>query len=75
MMAVLHGMDWEIIRDTLKRIGAPVTAKDIGINAEFIVKALVMAPKIRPERYTILNENPLSYDSSFELAKKTGIID
>jgi glycerol-1-phosphate dehydrogenase [NAD(P)+] len=75
MMAALHGMDWEIIRDTLKRIGAPVTAKDIGINAEFIVKALVMAPKIRPERYTILNENPLSYESSFELAKKTGIID
>jgi len=75
MMAYLHGLPWEKIRNTLQKVGAPVTAKEIGINQEHIVKALVMASSIRPERYTILNERPLTLESAYELARKTGVID
>ena len=75
MMAELHGMEWETIRDTLKKVGAPVAAKEVGISAEQIVEALLKAPKIRPERYTILNEKHLTRKTAYELAKSTGIID
>ncbi|MCW4021337.1 MAG: NAD(P)-dependent glycerol-1-phosphate dehydrogenase, partial [Candidatus Bathyarchaeota archaeon] len=74
MMASLHGMDWEIVRDTLRKVGAPVTAKEIGIDAEHIVEALVKAPEIRPERYTILSEKPLTRESAYELAETTGVL-
>ena len=74
MMAYLHGLDWMLIRDTLRRVGAPVTAEEIGIKPKHIIEALVMAPKIRPERYTILSERPLSRENARELAEKTGVI-
>lgn len=74
MMAFLHGLDWMLIRDTLRRIGAPVTAEEIDIEPKYIIEALVMAPKIRPERYTILSEKPLTYESAQRLARETGVI-
>jgi glycerol-1-phosphate dehydrogenase [NAD(P)+] len=75
MMAYLHGIEWETIRDTLKKVGAPVTAKEIGIQTEHIVEALLKAPEIRPERYTILNEKRLTPKTAYELAKITGVAD
>lgn len=75
MMAFLHGLDWKLIRDTLRSVGAPVTAREIDIEPKYIIEALVMAPKIRPDRYTILSEKPLSYDEAQTLAKETGVID
>jgi glycerol-1-phosphate dehydrogenase [NAD(P)+] len=75
MMASLHGLEWEIVRDTLRKVGAPVTAEEIGIEEEHIVEALVRAAKIRPERYTILNEKPLTRESAYRLAKATGVVD
>ncbi len=74
MMAFLHGLDWELIRDTLRRIGAPVTAGELGMEPRYIIEALVEAPKLRPERYTILSEKPLTYKSAQSLAKETGVI-
>jgi len=74
MMAALHGMDWEVVRDTLKKVGAPTSAGEIGIDDKYVVEALVKAREIRPERYTILNEKPLTRKSARELAKKTGVI-
>ncbi|MEM2026140.1 MAG: NAD(P)-dependent glycerol-1-phosphate dehydrogenase [Candidatus Bathyarchaeia archaeon] len=74
MMAFLHGLDWDLIRRTLSRVGAPVTAEEIGIEPKYIIEALVMAPKVRPERYTILSEKKLDYESARSLAKETGVI-
>lgn len=74
MMAFLHGMDWELIRDTLRGVGAPVTAEEMGVEPEYIVEALVIAPRIRPERYTILHEKPLTHRDAWMLAKETGVI-
>ena len=74
MMAALHGLDWERIRDTLRRVGAPIHASDIGVDDDCIVEALVKAREIRPERYTILNEKPLTWNSAKRLAEDTDVI-
>ena len=74
MMAALHGIDWEKVRDTLRTVGAPTTAEEIGVKDEYIVKALVKAREIRPERYTILDEKPLTERSARQLARDTGVI-
>ena len=74
MMAKLHEIEWEQISSTLKYIGAPTTAREIGIDADSIIKALLMAPTLRPDRYTILTKTSLKVPDALELAKSTGIV-
>ncbi|MEJ2241705.1 MAG: NAD(P)-dependent glycerol-1-phosphate dehydrogenase [Candidatus Bathyarchaeota archaeon] len=74
IMAYLYDLDWKGIKETLVKAGAPTTAKELGVEPESIVKALVNACSIRPERYTILNVKKLDYDSAKNLAKMTGVI-
>ena len=74
MMLYLHGEDWEEIRTFLRTIGAPTTAKELRIPKKKIVEALLNAQKIRPERYTILGEQGLTYDAAKKLAKITDVI-
>ena len=54
MMMFLHGGDWMSIRNALKDIGAPVNAEQLGLSADDIIDALVEAPNIRKDRFTIL---------------------
>jgi len=75
MMAHLHGMDWKRVKETLEKVGAPTTAEELGIEHEHVVEALMRAGAIRPERYTILEEKRLDYDSAEKLARATGVID
>ena len=75
MMAHLHKLGWKRIRATLKKVGAPTTAEELRIEPEHVIEALVQASMIRPERYTILEEKKLSYESAKKLAKVTGVID
>ncbi len=75
MMMYLHGGNWRKVRLALKRIGIPVKARELGISDEEVVEALVMAHKIRPERYTILGETGLTRSAAENLARETGVID
>jgi glycerol-1-phosphate dehydrogenase [NAD(P)+] len=72
MMTCLHGKDWEHIRDALRAVKAPVDAKGLGIEKEYIIKALTQAHTIR-DRYTILRGG-LSEEKAIEVAEKTGVI-
>lgn len=74
MMAKLHGLDWRSIRESLMVIGAPTTARELGIGRGVIVKALVKAREIRPERYTILNRVNLTEEEAEALAEGCGVI-
>jgi len=74
MMARLHNIDWRTIRETLRKVGAPTTAKELGVEPEHVIEALVRACAIRPDRYTILDERALNQDSAEKLAKATGVI-
>lgn len=73
MMAYLHGENWQDIKGALRTIGAPTNAQELGIPAKYIVKALNIAHRIRPDRYTIL-KNGLKPSVAEELAKATGVI-
>jgi glycerol-1-phosphate dehydrogenase [NAD(P)+] len=75
LMARLHNINWKRIRETLQRVGAPTTAKELGVKSEHVIEALVRACTLRPERYTILDERKLDHDSAERLAKATGVID
>jgi glycerol-1-phosphate dehydrogenase [NAD(P)+] len=74
MTAYLHGMDWERIKNVLQKVGAPTKASEIGVEPEHIVRALVRARDVRPERYTILDEKMLTHKSSERVARTTGVI-
>ena len=73
MMAYLQGEDWEALRSALRTIGAPTTAGELGISARYIVKALTIAHRIRPDRYTVLGKG-LSRKAAERLARATGVI-
>jgi glycerol-1-phosphate dehydrogenase [NAD(P)+] len=73
LMARYHGKDWKAIRDALKSVGAPVNAKDLGVDKEQILKAMLEARDIR-ERYTILHEKLIDRRSAEELCAATGVI-
>jgi glycerol-1-phosphate dehydrogenase [NAD(P)+] len=74
MMMYLHGGDWEEVRKALRTIGAPITARELGVTHEEVVEALVAAHAIRPERYTILGDNGLTREAAERLAGVTGVI-
>jgi glycerol-1-phosphate dehydrogenase [NAD(P)+] len=74
MMMYLHGGDWRRVKTALHAIGAPTTARELGVKPEEVVKALVLAHSIRPERYTILGDNGLSREAAERLATVTGVV-
>lgn len=73
MMMYLHGKDWKMIKEALAKVGAPTSADQIGLDAETVVEALVNAHKVRPERYTIL-DNGLNRTAAARAAEATGVI-
>jgi len=75
MSAYLHGGNWQLVKEVLHRIGAPTTAKELGIDSEYIVEALTKAHAIRPERYTILGESGLTKEAAMRVGSVTGVID
>ena len=74
MMARLHSLNWEEIRDALRLIGGPTTATELGIEGEYIVEALVRARDIRPERYTILDDANFTPSKALSIAEACGVI-
>jgi len=74
MMAKLQGQDWKKIAKTLKDVGAPTSAKQIGLKPDEIVSALMIAQELRPERYTILKEIDMTEKRALNLAKITNVI-
>ena len=74
MMAKLHDLDWEKIIDALENVGAPTKAKQIGLTEDHVVKALMNAQALRPDRYTILAKIKMNRNSAQHLAKSTKVI-
>jgi glycerol-1-phosphate dehydrogenase [NAD(P)+] len=54
IMSYLQGEDWKRIRSSLKAADCPVTLKEIGVDNDMALEALLRAGEIRKERYTIL---------------------
>ena len=75
MMARLHEANWKLLKNSLLKLGAPTTAKELGIESKYIIEALTRAHRIRPDRYTILGEKGLTHEAARRLAKTTGVIE
>ncbi len=74
LTAYLHKANWQQIRDTLKQVGAPTTASELGVSDDDVVEALEMAATIRPERYTILHKLKLNREDCEKVARATEVI-
>jgi glycerol-1-phosphate dehydrogenase [NAD(P)+] len=74
LMAKLHGLNWQKISGALKKMGAPIRAKDIGLTEDQVVKALVKAQSMRPERYTILSKIKMDEKMALSLAKSVNVL-
>ena len=74
MTMYLHGGDWEQIRDSLKTIGAPTTARELGLSAEDVIDAMTHAHEIRSDRFTILGDQGISEEVAETVARATGVI-
>ena len=72
--AYLQGENWRRIRATLKQIKAPTTARELGVKDKDVVKALDLAARIRPDRYTILHKLKMKKDACERAARNTGVI-
>ncbi len=75
MMAYLHGIPWEDKRNALEIIGTPTTAKQMGIEPEYIIEALKIAHTLNPSRYTILGDRGITEEAAIRLARITGVIE
>ncbi len=74
MMMYLHGGDWVRIRTALQKIGAPTSAKELGISNEKVIEALCTAHKIRKDRFTILGNLGLTPEAAENIATITKVI-
>lgn len=73
MMMALHGGDWERIRDALRTIGCPTSAKGLNVTKDQLIEALTTAHTIR-DRYTILGESGLTEKAAERVATMTKVI-
>lgn len=69
----LHGGDWKRIRHGLSALGAPTTAKQLGISKGKIIEALTTCHTLRPDRYTILGESGLTKEAAIKVCKATAV--
>src|SRR6267143_1141912 len=74
LISKLQGQDWKKIVQMLKNVGAPTTAKQIGLKPTTLAQALSIAQSLRPERYTILNQVKMTKEKAIALAKSTGVL-
>lgn len=74
IMSYLHGLDYQKIIDTLRKVRAPTNYRELNVNKNDIIMALIKAKSIRPDRYTILNEVEITEDLAVAITKKLGII-
>lgn len=74
MMAKLHGLNWERIVETLENVGAPTKAEHIKLNEDQVVRSLLTAQSLRPDRYTILSKLKLDKQSALDLAKSVRVL-
>jgi glycerol-1-phosphate dehydrogenase [NAD(P)+] len=74
IMAKLHNLDWKQIVKALKNIDAPTTAREINVQQSDLVKALLLAQSLRPERYTILKKVNLDEQSAQRLLEDVELL-
>jgi glycerol-1-phosphate dehydrogenase [NAD(P)+] len=73
MMMALHGGDWQMIRNALRTIGCPTSAKGLNVSRDELIQAMTTAHTIR-DRYTILGESGLTEKAAERIAVMTKVL-
>ncbi|MDG6928478.1 MAG: iron-containing alcohol dehydrogenase [Nitrososphaerota archaeon] len=73
-MAKLHGLDWRSVKASLERAGCPSSFDGVGLSVDQVARAVMMAPSIRPDRYTILHELKMGRREVEGLLRETGVV-
>jgi len=68
----MQGQDWVRIRDVLRELGAPTTARELGVKDEMAVEAVVKARSLR-SRHTIFDEKDIGEKEAREACRETGV--
>lgn len=68
-----RGGDFASLKDFLAALGLPLTAEELCLSSQELVKAIVQAPQTRPERYTILEKIGVDENKAKEALVVTGI--
>jgi glycerol-1-phosphate dehydrogenase [NAD(P)+] len=74
IMSYLHGENWKAIKNALETAGCPTTARDLGVDSETALKAMMKAKEIRPERYTIIEHIKLNREIAENALYATEVI-
>lgn len=74
LMSVLRGDDWQALRASLSRFGLALCASEAGLLEEEVIAGLLEARATRPDRYTLLDEIPLSRERAAEVAREARVI-
>jgi len=69
----LHGGDWQRIRNALKTIGCPTSAKGLNVSKDELIQAMTTAHTIR-DRYTILGESGITEKAAERIAVMTKVL-
>jgi glycerol-1-phosphate dehydrogenase [NAD(P)+] len=67
-------LQWQRIKQVLKRVEPSFSLQAIGVSENVAAAALTEAPRLRPERYTILHKRPLSRNEAKVLLESTSVI-
>lgn len=70
----LHDGNWRELREALRRLGAPTTAGELGVDEDVVLEALTTAHEVRPERYTILGSDGITRGAAERVARETEVI-
>jgi len=65
---------WQHIKQVLRKVEPSFSLQGIGVDENIAATALVEAPRLRPERYTILHKRALSKDEAKSLLKSTSVV-
>jgi len=73
LTAYFRGGDFESLKHFLNALGLPLTAEEFGFSPQELVKAIVLAPQTRPERYTVLEKIDVDENQAKKALVETGI--
>ncbi len=74
IMSYFHGANWRRVKNSLQAAKCPVTAKQIGMDEDIFLEALMKAKEIRPERYTIIEHINFDKKTAKDALETTGVI-
>jgi len=74
IMSYLHGANWRRVKQALETAKCPVTAKQLGMDADIFLEALMKAKQIKPERYTIIEHINFDKKIAKNALETTGVI-